>query len=236
MGAWSMRWALGLAAVALVGCKQGEGTLVVTVTADARLADVAVLHVTADDGAASKSFDVQLTPQAIDPTSMLTFAIVAPASQVMVTVAAANARGDTVGSGSGAQAVKGGGKSALTVTLHAATTIADLGGADLGGVDLATGDLGVDAGADLASADLSGADRFGVDLATVDFGGVVVNDLSVSDLAQPDLGSVPVTLVGGFTSGGTTGTAAGITLVGHLSWHAAARGSANGITLSGALY
>lgn len=55
-----------------------------------------------------------------------------------------------------------------------------------------------------------------------------------SDGGGPGAGGIH--LVGAFTSGTVVGSAGGITLRGHILWHAAVRGEANGVKLEGTLY
>ncbi len=124
-------------ALALTGCANGPSLMVVDVSADAPLDNVATLSVLASVGTRSSTFSI--TPaSSIGFESGQSFGIDLPkdmSGTLKVHVDAVDGSGNILASGDGSAPIKSSGRANLAVTLSV------LGGADLGGSDGST-DLG----------------------------------------------------------------------------------------------
>lgn len=118
---------------AVAGCNKGQGVVVVTVTADPAISNVATLHAHAQAGSRTVEFDVPAGVGAATRVSIppsLTFAIVVPLSvgaSLSVTVTAKDGTGSTLASGTAQTAVRAGSRGDVTVTLSNQPTMGDGG-------------------------------------------------------------------------------------------------------------
>lgn len=136
----------------LVGCKTGDGIVVVTVDAAESIAGVATLHASATIGTKSNTFDVPVGNVTIPPA--VTFGVQIPrglGTDFSIIIEARDAAGAPLVSGQNRTNVPSGGRGAVAVTLGAGP-LDDMGSS---GEDMATPDMDTSAPAPRQLAPLS---------------------------------------------------------------------------------
>jgi hypothetical protein len=161
-------WIAAAFTLAAAGCSQGDGVVVLSVTASPALAGVATLHTSATVGATTRDFDVAAGTggAAVTLPPAITFGIVVPAglgSMLSVHVEARDSGGHPLASADGTAPVTAGQRTDATITF---------------------GSVALDGGADLTPpADLSHVDLAGVDFSGDDFS--QPQDMTQLDFSQP---------------------------------------------------